>query len=283
MSSSKDKGDDNSTVWVGLFIVVGAFLAIAWPYFLGTWLAVSIGGADNPSPARTATGWVLEGIWLTGLTSVALWSWWEKETQKAEARRREIEKAERAAAKRQQRVDFGPEGFALYEEAEASASAIATSEAARAGWLGDPAEFDFRADLKTIADNLRRAYEIRSVAMDASSIKNFTESDKRMLQDAEREVTRLERSVIQRVGLIGKCAREANDIDRALREERENVEMAKQREELRGRLGPMLYGAHKTSSEAPSEAADVVTARATAFHELKALVDKHRLEGAGEQ
>ncbi|MCZ4537942.1 hypothetical protein QBL07_000155 (plasmid) [Gordonia rubripertincta] len=283
MGSSKAKNDDNSTVWVALFAIVGVFLAIAWPYFLGTWLAVNVLGADNPSPARTATGWVLEGIWLTALLSAAVWSWWKEETKKAEARHREIEKAERAAAKRQQQIDFGPRGFALYEEAEASASAIARSEAARAGWLGDPAEFDFHADLDAVADNLRRAHEIRSVATDAASIKNFTDSDKRMLQDAEREVTRLERSVIQRVALIGKCAREANDIDQALREERENVEMAKQREELRGRLGPMLYGAHKTHSETPSEAADVVTARATAFHELKALVDKHRLEETGEQ
>lgn len=32
----------------------------------------------------------------------------------------------------------------------------------------------------------------------------------------------------------------------------------------------------------PSESADVVTARAAAFHELKALIDKHRLDAAGD-
>ncbi|MDH3013849.1 hypothetical protein [Gordonia alkanivorans] len=283
MGSSKAKNDDNTVFWVGAILLGLAFLAIAWPYFLGTWLAVNVLGADNPSSARSATGWVLEGIWLAGLVSVAVWSWWREETKKAEARRREIEKAERVAAKRQQKVDFGPEGFALYEEAETWVSTITGTEAARSGWLGDPADLDFHADLEAIADNLRRAHEIRSVTTDASSLKNFSESDKQMLQDAQREVMRLERSVQERVALIGKCAEEAVDIDRALREERENVEMAKQREELRGRLGPMLYGAHKTSSDTPSEAADVVTARATAFHELKALVDRHRIEGTGEQ
>ncbi|GAB86218.1 hypothetical protein RVF83_08645 [Gordonia rubripertincta] len=282
MGSSKSKNDDNSTVWAALIIIALGFLAIAWPYFLGTWLAVSVAGASNPSPARTATGWVLEGIWLTVLLSVVVWFWWDSEREKAEARRREIAEAETQAAKRQRMVDFGPEGFALYEEAEASVSAITESEAARTGWLGAPAEFDFQADLEAIADNLCRAHEIRRATTDASSIKNFSESDKRMLQDAQREIARLEKSVKRRVALIFKCAREASDIDRALREDRENVEMAKQREELRGRLSPMLYGAHKTPSETPSEAADVVTARATAFHELKALIDRHRIEGIGE-
>ncbi|WP_203235964.1 hypothetical protein [Gordonia sp. JH63] len=246
MGSSKAK-NDNTAFWVGAILLGLAFLAIAWPYFLGTWLAVNVLGADNPSPARTATGWVLEGIWLAGLVSVAVWSWWKEETKKAQARRREIEKAERAAAKRQQKVDFGPEGFALYEEAETWVATIAGTEAARAGWLGDLADFDFHADLEAIADNLGRAHEIRSVTIDASSLRNFSESDKRMLQDAQNEVARLERSVQERIALIGKCAEEAVDIDRALREERENVEMAEQREELRGRLGPMLYGAHGVS------------------------------------
>jgi hypothetical protein len=33
--------------------------------------------------------------------------------------------------------------------------------------------------------------------------------------------------------------------------------------------------------EIPSESADVVSARAAAFHELKALIDKHRIESIG--
>jgi hypothetical protein len=56
--------------------------------------------------------------------------------------------------------------------------------------------------------------------------------------------------------------------------------MAKRREDLRGRLGPILYGSQTMPIDSPSECADVVTARAAAFHELKALIDKHRLDAA---
>ena len=58
--------------------------------------------------------------------------------------------------------------------------------------------------------------------------------------------------------------------------------MARRREDLRGRLGPILYGSQQMPIEGPSESADVVTARATAFHELKALIDKHRLNVASD-
>jgi hypothetical protein len=44
----------------------GKGLAIMWPWFLGTYLAV-IFGAANPSPARTITGWVFEAAWLAFL------------------------------------------------------------------------------------------------------------------------------------------------------------------------------------------------------------------------
>jgi hypothetical protein len=37
--------------------------AVAWPYFLGTYIAVAM-GADNPSTARTAIGWVFEAAYL---------------------------------------------------------------------------------------------------------------------------------------------------------------------------------------------------------------------------
>ncbi|MGB6108162.1 MAG: hypothetical protein WBF86_10155, partial [Mycobacterium sp.] len=114
------------------------------------------------------------------------------------------------------------------------------------------------------------------------SIRDFSQADKQMLHDAKVEIAKLENSVNQRVELIGKCAQQSADIDRALREERESVVMAKRREELRGRLGPILYGSQKLPIDSPSESADVVTARAAAFHELKALIDKHRLDAASD-
>jgi hypothetical protein len=46
--------------------VAVAFLAAAWPYLLGTWIAVQV-GAEMRSPARSATGWSLEAVYVTGL------------------------------------------------------------------------------------------------------------------------------------------------------------------------------------------------------------------------
>lgn len=267
------KADSSRDVAKATLLVI-AFIAIAWPYFLGTWLAVQL-GADNPSTARDVTGWVLEALWLTVLSFLAMRLWLSKRRAETEARRLEL-------TKRQRKVEFGSAGARLFEEAEASVSRIAASEAARTGWLGDPADFDFHADLEAIADNLRRAGKIRTVTANASSIQDLTESDKQMLHDAQLAVAKVESSVRKRVKLIGECAQQADDIDRKLREDRESVEMAKRRDELRDRLGPILYGSGKMPPEAPSESADVVTARAAAFHDLKALIDRHRMEATGE-
>ncbi len=275
---AKKSSEDGAVIGFGILLFV-AFLAVAWPYLLGTWLAVQA-GADNPSTARSVTGWFLEVLWLGGLLSLAGWSWLQKQRQQEEARRRQ-EEARRLELLKQQRIrEFGSAGARLYEQAAAAVSTIAASDAARTGWLGDPADFDFHADLAAIAANLRRAEKIRTVTADASSIRDFSPADKQMLQDAKAEIAKLESSVKQRVELIGKCAQQASDIDRALREERERDVMAKRREDLRGRLGPILYGSPPMPSDSPSESADVVTARAAAFHELKALVDKYRLDAA---
>lgn len=273
------KSDDGGDVAKGVLLFI-AFLFFAWPYLLGTWLAVQL-GADNPSTARDVAGWSLEVLWLTFLGAIVVGAWLDKRRTETEARELELETQRRELEKRQRQLDFGAAGARLYEQAQDSVAKIAASEAARTGWLGDPADFDFRADLKAIADNLRRAEEIRKVTAEASSIRHFTKSDKKMLQDARDATARLENSVTERVTLIGECARQAGDIDSALRDERERGVMAKRREDLRSRLGPMLYGGHTLPAEPLSESADVVTARAAAFHELKALIDRHRIESDG--
>jgi hypothetical protein len=48
----------------------GAFFA--WPWFLGTYLAVQFGAA-NPSLARTITGWAFQAPWLTFLALMAFY------------------------------------------------------------------------------------------------------------------------------------------------------------------------------------------------------------------
>lgn len=265
---AKKTDDGTSIVWGILLFLL--FMVVAWPYFLGTWLAVQL-GADNPSTARSVTGWVLEVMWLGLWVWFAAWAWLENKRKQDEARRLEL-------LAQQRKREFGSAGARLYEQAAASVSMIAASEAARTGWLGNPADFDFRADLEAMAANLRRAEKIRTVTGDASSIRDFSQADKQMLHDAKVEIAKLENSVKQRVDLIGKCEQQAADIDRALSEERESDVMAKRREDLRGRLGPILYGSQNMPIDSHSESADVVTARAAAFHELKALIDKHRLD-----
>ena len=196
--------------------------------------------------------------------------------------RLELEKRRLEREKQQRLVDFGAEGARLYEQAAASVAQIAGSEAARAGWLGDPADFDFRSDLTAMAANLRRAKEIRKVSGEGASIKHLTATDEKMLEDAGRAIAALENAAKERSRLIGECALQAADIDAQLADDRERGVSAKRREDLRNRLGPMLYGTQNMPAEMlPSESADVVKARAAAFRELRGVLRNYRLDGDG--
>jgi hypothetical protein len=195
--------------------------------------------------------------------------------------RLELEKRRLEREKQQRLVDFGAEGARLYEQAAATVAQIAGSEAARAGWLGDPADFDFRSDLTAMAANLRRAEEIRKVRGEGASIMHLTAADKKMLEDARRAIAALQNAAKERARLIEECARQAGVIDTQLAYDRERAVMAKRREDLRNRLGPMLYGTQNIPAEIPSESADVVKARAAAFHELRGVLRNYRLDGDG--
>src|SRR3712207_1173486 len=51
---------------LGVLLAIGLlFLLVAWPYLLGTWLAVQL-GAGPDSTARTVTGWVFETMAVAG-------------------------------------------------------------------------------------------------------------------------------------------------------------------------------------------------------------------------
>ncbi len=283
MGASK-KSDNAGGMLLLLLLCVG-WLALAWPYLFGTWLAVQF-GADNPSVARSVTGWALEVVWLAFLLTVAVVVWLDEKRKKDEARRLELEKA--AIARRlefeeqQRRASFGEKGARLYEQAAASVAQISGSEAARAGWLGDPTDFDFRSDLTAIAANLRRAEQIRKVRGEGASIKHLTATDEKMLEDAQGAIAALENAAKERSRLIGECARQAADIDAQLADDRERGVSAKRREDLRNRLGPMLYGTQNMPAEMlPSESADVVKARAAAFHELRGVLRNYRLDSDG--
>jgi hypothetical protein len=220
---------------------------------------------------------------LAFLLAALIPTWLDKKA--ANARRLELTKAANARRleleEQQRRADFDAEGARLYEQAAASVAQIAGSEAARAGWLGDPSDFDFRSDLAAMAANLRRAEEIRKVREEGASITHLTAADKKMLDDAQRAIAALKNAAKERSRLIEECARQAADIDTQLADDRERGVSAKRREDLRNRLGPMLYGTQNMPAEIPSESADVVKARAAAFRELRDVLRNYRLDGDG--
>ncbi len=59
----------------GLLIVAILVIAIAGPYFLGAYLAVHLGGADNPSTTRTLVAWLFEVPWLIAIAFFAVRAW----------------------------------------------------------------------------------------------------------------------------------------------------------------------------------------------------------------
>jgi len=278
--------------WTAAALVPVALIALGVIWALdgsdgSDWAAftvLAIGGIAIAAVAMVITpvgaalvSWGLFALWI----GKVLGTWVDKKNKAANARRLELQSRRRELEKQQRIVDFGVEGARLYEQAAESVAWIAGSEAARAGWLGDPSDFDFRADLAAIADNLRRAEEIRKVRGEGASIKHLTETDEKMLEDAGRAIVALENAAKERSRLIEECALQAADIDTQLADDRERGVSAKRREDLRHRLGPMLYGTQNIPAEIPSESADVVKARAAAFRELRGVLRNYRLDGGG--
>lgn len=95
--SRRSSGDAG---FIGFVMVAGfLFLMVAWPYLLGTYLAVQ-SGADNPSGARSFVGWFFEIAYIGGLIA---WFLLTRETR-----------AQRAADARQAHADLIASG-AVYE------------------------------------------------------------------------------------------------------------------------------------------------------------------------
>ena len=125
MSPSRRRGSDDAamiTFFVGAGLVL---LAIAWPWIVGTYLAVQF-GADNPSPARTITGWVFEGAWLAFLACMPFYLF---------AKRSANQKLAIAQAAEQERIDAqaraaAAERAAKQERIAAKARAAAAERAA---------------------------------------------------------------------------------------------------------------------------------------------------------
>src|SRR5690349_13225995 len=67
---SRSRRNDESP---GFLVFLALLLAIAWPWFFGTYVAVHVFGAANPSSARTITGWVFEAVWLAFLGAIPIY------------------------------------------------------------------------------------------------------------------------------------------------------------------------------------------------------------------
>ena len=231
-----------------------------------TALVVAIGLANRVGDAW----WLLPVVtWFVVYLAVRAWSR-ERALRRLDAERQK--RQQEAARDRQRLEEFGREGVSLLKRANNAIKKIVSTEAARTGWLGEPAELDFRAELATIEETLRKATAIQKVMAEASTIPNPTKDDVQLVKDAKRTLKQLDGSVREQVNLLSKCSDEAIELDRMLRDDREQSRIALQRGDVRARLSALIYGAELTSAGAPSDAVDAVSARVDAFRELRALM-----------
>lgn len=249
---------------------------VAGGAFIGIIVLVSI----IPKPV-----WIGLGI----AAAVALLSWFvylgfsalEQRSAAAEERDRAARAAAAAATKRQREeaarkaeqdliAAVGEKNARLVSSARASAKKVRASEAATAGWLGD---VDFAADIRGLTENFRTAHGLRKVAAELSALDNPSADDQRILAEAEATAEGLEKSAIERVRLIGRCATEATLVDESLRREREDARTAEQRAKLHATLSAMLYGAEAAPAAAVADStADAVMSRVQAYREIKSRI-----------
>lgn len=65
-SSWRRGGSGGGGFFAWLIAAVLVFLVVAWPYLLGTYIAVRLGAGD-PSIARAVVGWFFEVLYVAGL------------------------------------------------------------------------------------------------------------------------------------------------------------------------------------------------------------------------
>lgn len=86
----------------GFVVFLVAILALAWPWFLGSYVAVAF-GAENPSTTRAVVGWLFEIPWLVFLVVAAV-----------AASHRHSERQAELAAYHAVRPCIGPGGKTVY-------------------------------------------------------------------------------------------------------------------------------------------------------------------------
>lgn len=253
------KSSDGSTGIGGLIVFVVVLIALV------------------PKPVWIAVGVIVGAIIVTWVVYRIVMA--VEAGRAAEEERQRIERAQRAAAEKrereerlrkekQRRIDtLGKQNAARVESALTAVRQVKSSEAARAGWLGD---VDFGADLKSISENFAKAHTLQGVTSKLSALDKPNADDKRILAEAKSTITSLERTAIERVTLIERCATEAKLIDKSLQAERDDARVAEQRAKLHGELSAMLYGIEAAPTATPSEsAAEAIMARVQAYREIK--------------
>jgi hypothetical protein len=270
--------------------------------------------ASSPTEAATIAGLGVVGfLAAVVIGSVGLPAWWvplvlwpvgfsivrhraplketpaQRAVREATERKQAEQEEKRAAARKvvaeRKRVDsFTKDGLALLQRANAAVDEVRATEAARDGWLCEPTDFDFSADLALISGALLRARRIEKVVERTKKIPDPSPDDVAMLRDAEKAVKTLRAEAKSRVRIIDDCVKQASEIDRLLAEERRQQEVDRQREAARRQLAAELFVAGVRTPTRDSETADAIAARVQAFRELKNIVDEkvlREIEGGG--
>lgn len=245
---------------------------------LTQWTVLSLTGLLAFSGA-IALAILTDGFWWA--IPVAAWIAGLIATRRAAKSRGVKAEAEEQAAQEAHIDELSKPERVLLENAEAAVKRIQSTEAAQAGWLGDPADLDFSADLQFIANNTATARRLRNLIFELGEIPNPSPADRTLITDAEREIDSLAVHSIERTRLLESCAERAERIDESLREDRENERNELHRDEVRARMSALLYGTGSGAGTAsptstPSASADRVVALTAAFQELKDTIDFDR-------
>ena len=167
--------------------------------------------------------------------------------------------------------EFGVDGVALLDGAQAAIDRIERSEAATNGWLGD--DLDFTSDLTAIRENCRATIELNGLIKELSELADPGSDDLAMLDDARTKAQQLAVRSRQRVNDLRTCADKAEEIDQSLRDDRARAQLAERRDDVRSRMAAKLYGIDAAPSETPSSSVDKITALAAAYAEIRGKVD----------
>lgn len=175
-----------------------------------------------------------------------------------------------AAAGRAQRVrEFGESGVQLLGRAQTAADRIARTEAARSGWLGDPAEIDFTPELAAIAANARTAEELRRLASMLAAPANPSADDRATCTNAQRRAETLREQCLQRTQALEQCAEQAARVDESLQQERIQKRDDELRDAVRSRIHALLFLADNAPTKPVPEAVEKIAAQVAAYREIK--------------